>query len=80
MNRVYQSQLAAVRWSCVSMRSRSPGLRIPLVLVSAALPVILMSGYGSDRLQRDDEHVVCLQKPMAIDELEAALRRVCAPA
>jgi CheY-like chemotaxis protein len=43
------------------------------------LPVILMSGYGSDRLDHDDEHVVCLQKPMTLDELEAAVRRVCAP-
>lgn len=43
------------------------------------LPVILMSGYGSDRLEHDDEHVVCLQKPMTIDELEMAVRRVSAP-
>ena len=50
-----------------------------LRLRDRTLPVILMSGYGSDRLEQGDEHVVCLQKPMTIDDVETAVRRVCAP-
>ena len=78
---VYDEQPGAIAVVVLDwLMPEMPGERVlrELRLRDRTLPVILMSGYGSDRLEHHDEHVVCLQKPMTIDELEAAVRRACA--
>ena len=40
------------------------------------LPVILMSGYSTDQLGDDDAHLTRIQKPMTLQQLQAAVRQV----
>jgi DNA-binding NtrC family response regulator len=44
--------------------------------LAPALPAVLMSGYPAKKLVLPNERVTFLQKPMTVDQLQEAIRKV----